>query len=80
MGAVVIGRPPAAGGGAAYEHVQSVAAATWTVNHGLGLKPVSVTVLIDGYDGPAVCDTTWPDSDTAVLTMDVPVTGRATVP
>jgi len=79
MGAVVNGRPPAGGGGSAYEHVQATPAATWTITHALGLKPVPIAVLIDGYDGLALCDTTFPDSNTAVLTMDVAVTGRATV-
>jgi hypothetical protein len=79
MGAVVIGRPAAGGGGAAYTHVQSTPAATWTVEHDLGLKPVPIAVLLDSYDGPAWCDVTYPDSNTAVITLDSAETGRATV-
>ena len=35
------------GAGSVYEHTQSVAAATWTVNHNLGFKPY-VQVLSNG--------------------------------
>jgi len=79
VGAVIIGRPPATGGGALHEHVQSVAAATWTVTHGFGVKPVNVAVLLDSYSGPALCDLEWPDSDTVVITLPSAETGRATV-
>lgn len=79
MGAIVLGRPPASGGGAAYTHVQTVPAATWTVDHQLGLKPVAIAVLLDTYDGPAICDVTYPDTNTAVIALDVAATGRATV-
>lgn len=80
MGAVIIGRPPAAGGGALHEHIQSVAAATWTVDHNLGVKPVSVAVLTDDFpDQPAFCDLSFPDSNTVVITLDVADTGRATI-
>jgi hypothetical protein len=49
------------------------------VEHDLGLKPVPIAVLLDSYDGPAWCDVTYPDSNTAVITLDSAETGRATV-
>lgn len=37
-----------AAGGAAYEHIQSVASAAWIVNHNLGSKPTAISVLSPG--------------------------------
>jgi hypothetical protein len=80
MGAVVIGRPPAGGGGAAYTHIQTTPAATWTVEHNLGLKPAPIAVLVDSYpDGLAYCDVAYPDSNPAVITLPSAESGRATV-
>jgi hypothetical protein len=40
--------PPGVGGvsGSTFEHIQSVASSTWTINHNLGFRPnVSVTTM-----------------------------------
>jgi hypothetical protein len=45
--AAIVG-PPGRDGPQPYEYVQSVAAATWTINHNRGRWPTSVTVLSPG--------------------------------
>lgn len=58
-----------------YEHIQEVAATTWTIEHGLGFVPnITVvdsagTVVEGSYD--------YPDSDTVVLTFIGAFSGRA---
>lgn len=45
----VINEAPGSGSDAHYEHTQSVASATWTVNHGLGKKP-AITIFDSSGD------------------------------
>ena len=58
-----------------YEHIQEVAATTWTIEHGLGFTPnITVvdsagTVVEGSYD--------YPDSNTVVLTFVGAFSGRA---
>lgn len=66
------------GGGSAasrYEHTQAVPAATWTINHGLGLIP-SVTVV--GTDDQEVkVEIHFPDANTVVIKHAYPFAGTA---
>jgi hypothetical protein len=59
---------------AGHEHVQSSAAATWTITHGLGRKPLAVSVWI--ADVQVFPDISTPDAATAVITFPNPQTGR----
>ena len=58
-----------------HEHIQEVASATWTIEHGLGFVPnITVvdsagTVVEGSYD--------YPDSNTVVLTFNGAFSGRA---
>jgi len=58
-----------------YEHIQEVAATTWTIEHGLGFVPnITVvdsagTVVEGSYD--------YPDSNTVILTFIGAFSGRA---
>lgn len=66
------------GGGSAgtrYEHNQAVPAATWTINHGLGLIP-SVTVV--GTDDQEIkVEAHFPDDNTVVVKHTNPIAGTA---
>ena len=67
--------PPGGGAGATYTHIQSVAAAVWTVPHNLGRYP-SITV-VDNLGGQLYPDVRYLDADIAQITHSVPLTGRA---
>lgn len=67
--------PPGGGAGATYTHIQSVAAAVWTVAHNLGRHP-SITV-VDNLGGQFYPDVRYVDADIAQITHSVPLTGRA---
>jgi hypothetical protein len=66
---------PAGDGG--ITHTQSSAAATWTITHGLGRKPASVTVWLD--DELVDTDIETPDTATVVITFAFPQSGRAEI-
>lgn len=65
----------------AHEHVQDVAASTWTVNHNLGLYPI-VDIFID-YEGEKhkilPLSVQYTDLNTCTITFSSPRTGFATV-
>lgn len=67
--------PPGGGAGATYTHLQSVAAAVWTVAHNLGRYP-SITV-VDNLGGQLYPDVRYVDADIVQITHSVPLTGRA---
>lgn len=67
--------PPGGGAGATYTHIQSAAAAVWTVAHNLGRYP-SITV-VDNLGGQLYPDVRYVDADIAQITHSVPLTGRA---
>lgn len=62
-------------GSAYYEHLQSVASTTWTINHNLGKNP-SVTV-IDSGGSYIVTDIAYTNSNTLVLTFSAALGGTA---
>ena len=64
-------------GGVRYEHVQSVPADTWTINHNLGAYP-HVTIIDSAYDEIwADVDYTASDLNTLVLRFGAAFSGRA---
>ncbi|EZP56411.1 hypothetical protein [Delftia sp. RIT313] len=67
--------PPGGGAGATYTHIQSAAAAVWTVAHNLGRYP-SITV-VDNLGGQLYPDVRYVDADIVQITHSVPLTGRA---
>lgn len=69
--------PPGPPGDGGVSYQQSAPAATWTITHGLGRKPSSVTVWI----GDELVDTTieTPDTATVVITFATPQSGRAEI-
>jgi hypothetical protein len=67
--------PPGGGAGATYTHIQSPAAAVWTVAHNLGRYP-SITV-VDNLGGQLYPDVRYADADIVQITHSVPLTGRA---
>ena len=67
--------PPGGGAGATYTHIQSAAAAVWTVAHNLDRYP-SVTV-VDNLGGQLYPDVRYIDADIVQITHSVPLTGRA---
>lgn len=58
-----------------YAHVQSVAAATWTVNHGLNKYP-SVTV-VDSGNSVVIGEQTYIDANNSELTFSGSFSGKA---
>ncbi len=64
-----------AGTGSSYVHVQSAAAATWTVEHNLGTKPV-VAVVSTGGD-LLLAEIAYPSNSTTVITFGQPYAGSA---
>jgi len=74
--AAIVGPPGAAA--SSFEHVQSVASASWTVNHNLGRWPSAVTIVSPG--GVEV-DATVTHVTTAQLTIEFasPFAGRARI-
>lgn len=62
-----------------YIHTESVAAATWNVNHALGQQYVNVTV-VDGNDEVIIPDTiTMDDANNLTVTFNTAVDGKAIV-
>jgi hypothetical protein len=64
-----------AGAGEFYHHVQSAAATTWTVNHGMGRHPV-VSVL-DSAGSQVEVSVSHVSLDQLVLTLSYAVSGTA---
>jgi len=58
-----------------YTHIQDVAAATWTIHHGLGRYP-QVTV-VDSAGSVVIGDITYPDTDTVIAKFGGAFAGRA---
>ena len=64
-----------------YDHVQSEAAAIWTINHNLGGYPIADAYVL--YDGdlqriiPAAV--TYVNENTCTMTFSIPRTGFASV-
>jgi hypothetical protein len=67
--------PDSGGGTTAYVHTQSVASATWTINHNLGYVP-SVEVF-DAGSQEVDADVTHPSVNQTVILFTVPITGFA---
>jgi hypothetical protein len=61
-----------------FDHVQAVAAATWTVDHGLG-RPVAAVTVIDNSGFELLGAVEFPSSDQVVVRFTSPVSGRARV-
>ncbi len=59
--------------GRAVVHPQTAAAGTWTITHGLGRRPSSVTVYVGGDE--VVTDVTT-DATHVVVTFAAPTTGE----
>lgn len=67
--------PSGADGDKSYRHAQSVAAAVWTIAHGLGKYP-SVTVL-DSAGDQCEGDLSYVDTDSLTLTFQAGFAGAA---
>lgn len=67
--------PGGGGGGSSYTHVQAVAALTWTINHGLGVRPV--VALFNTSGEQFVGDISHPDGNTTIVTLTVALAGSA---
>jgi hypothetical protein len=63
------------GPGASYTHTQDVAAAVWTVAHGLGMRP-AVTV-VDTVERVVEAQIDYVDNDTVTVTFASAQTGKA---
>ena len=77
--AAIIGpQGPAGSTLASYEHVQSVASASWTVNHNLGRWPAGVTIVTTG--GVEVeAAVTHVSTAQLVIAFATPFAGRARI-
>lgn len=76
--AAIVGPPGRDGGAGAYEHVQAIAAASWTVNHNLGRWPAAVTIVSTG--GVEVTGAvTHVSTDQTSIAFAQPFAGRARV-
>lgn len=79
--AIVVNRAapgPAGGGGgssAPFEYVQSVANATWTVNHNLGWRPLVTILSVGGSEVDATV--THTSVNQFVVTFNQPFAGKA---
>lgn len=69
--------PAGAAGGSVVEHVQSVAASTWTVLHNFGRRS-QVTILDNSYV-EVEADVDQSDINTVVVTFPTPQTGTVIV-
>jgi hypothetical protein len=69
--------PGGGGGVTSYTHIQSIAAATWTVVHNLNTVRTPQIVLDSAPDEIVYTSVEVIDLDTLVLTFDSPVTGKA---
>jgi hypothetical protein len=63
------------GGGVSYVHTQSAAAATWSITHAMGTKPVVTVVSVTGQQLLTQVD--YPDNNTTVITHAMPYAGTA---
>lgn len=70
-----VGPPPDSGGVIAYRHVQSTAATTWVIPHGLSFRP-NVTV-VDSTGRAIVPEINYTDAVTVVCTFSAAVGGEA---
>lgn len=68
-------RDVAAGGGVSYTHHQSVASATWVIDHHLGLIPN--VVILDDSGQQMVAEIRFPSDQTCVVVHSAPYTGTA---
>lgn len=59
-----------------YEHHQTSAAASWTVNHNQG-RYIEPLVFLEGEDTPVEADLVYPDVDTTVIIFPSPAAGWA---
>jgi hypothetical protein len=65
----------AAGGGVSYTHHQTVPAATWVIDHHMGLIPN--VVLLDGSGQQMIAEIQFPSDQTTVIVHSAPYTGTA---
>lgn len=65
----------AAGGGVSYTHHQSVPAATWVIDHHMGLIPT--VVLLDGNGQIMIAEVQYPSDQTILIVHSAPYTGTA---
>lgn len=65
--------PPGSGGDKTYEHTQSVASDTWTINHALNKYPS--VVVIDSGGSTVLGDITYPTLNQVVLQFSAPFSG-----
>ena len=63
---------------ATFEHVQSVAAAVWTIPHNLGKQYVDV-LIIDSTGKPCSADVDYVNVNVTVITFSIPVAGTAII-
>lgn len=68
---------PTGATGGVYEHVQSSAAATWTITHNLGTRAFFVVFLDSDPTVQCFTDQTHPDLNTTVLEFPSAVSGKA---
>jgi hypothetical protein len=66
--------PPGAGGGN-YEHVQSVASASWNVNHLLGFRPSVSVKTMGGVE--VLAEVLHISINQSLITFDAPMAGIA---
>ncbi|GAB4483859.1 MAG: hypothetical protein OHK0044_33280 [Burkholderiaceae bacterium] len=69
---LVLPGPP---GGIRYVHTQSSAAATWTVNHGLGVRPAVQVVTPGGVT--MIADVVHVDANLLQIVFAQPMAGQA---
>ena len=69
--------PPGPPGGAPYTHVQAVPAATWTIQHNLGRRPLPTLLPNDSNGRPVWADLIYPDDNTLVVEWPAPTAGTA---
>lgn len=65
----------AAGGGMSYTHTQSTPAATWVIDHHMGLIPT--VVLVDSTGQQMIAEIRYPSDQTIVVVHSAPYTGTA---
>lgn len=65
----------AAGGGVSYTHQQTVPAATWVIDHHMGLIPN--VVLLDSSGQLMIAEIQYPSDQTILIVHSAPYTGTA---
>jgi hypothetical protein len=58
-----------------YEHEQSSAADTWTIDHNLNKKPA--VSVVDSLENIVICEVEYTSLNQVVLTFDTPYSGKA---